>query len=159
MSKIVPLLLLSILVSACGAMPASSPTPEPASIPTSLPSDSCAPASDWSIELNRSGGIAGFDQTLTVNSSGALMIKSERPPAEVERTLAPAEIEQIAGLLIEACPFEPARSQGTCADCFTYGLEIQMDSRFYSVQATDVTLTPELQTLTDILSQYIQTTN
>lgn len=149
-------LLFCIVLTACSARPAITPTPVPIATATRSASFDCSPPSSWTIEYHRTGGIAGFDQMLTLESTGELAIKSEKPPGEMETKLPPDELKQIAGLLADVCPFEVTSSQGVCADCFQYQFEIQMDSRFFSVQATDVTLSPEMQKLTDVFNRYLQ---
>lgn len=158
MSKIIPILISVILLSACGGAPASTPSPEPLGTPTSPPKTACSSPENWTIQYNRSGGFAGFNETLTLDSDGSLMIKSERPPVDEQTTISDEQVNGITELLVQACPFETESTKGVCADCFFYDLNIQMDGRSYSVQATDVALTEELQALVGILSQLLQET-
>lgn len=158
MSKIIPVLLIGILLSACGGMIANTQSPEIANTPRSQPSKACDTPSNWTIRFNRSGGFAGFNETMTLDSGGRLTIQSERPPAEEERVISDDQVEAITDLLIRACPFEVEPDKGGCADCFFYDLTIQMDGRSYAVQASDVTLTDDLQPLVGELSQLLQDT-
>jgi hypothetical protein len=158
MSKIIPILLISIILSACAASPppANTPTPEPLATPTSSSSATCSPPSTWTIQYNRSGGFAGFDETLTLDSAGSLTVQSERPAMEDQKTISADQVQAITELLAQACPFEAGPTNGVCADCFFYKLDVQMDGRTYSVQASDVTLTKKLQPLINTLSQLLQ---
>ncbi|MFZ5820689.1 MAG: protealysin inhibitor emfourin [Chloroflexota bacterium] len=176
MFKVIPisLLLLSILV-ACAPSVTETPVPAaplntpPASAPgTSVPlldtppgqEDAvCALPKSWSLTFHRTGGFAGFDQRLTVNSQGELEIRSEQPPAVSSRTLSPEELAGLAAALIQACPFEAPADRAKCADCFTYELAIQWGDRDYRLQATDVNLPEALRSLTGALGQYFQETD
>ena len=163
MSKMISLLLIVLILSACGAAPAETLTPEPTSetlgTPTNVSSDECSPSSDWTIEFHRTGGIAGLNETLTLNSEGSLTVQSKRPPINVKKSISDQQVNAVANLLAEACPFEMGNTKDNCADCFTYELNVQMDGRTYSVQASDVTLTEELQPLIEKFSQLIQDTD
>jgi len=164
MSRLIPLFIIAILISACGGAPASAPSPEPTvteplGTPTSQPTQAaCSPPTEWKIQYNRSGGFAGFNESLTLDNSGSLTIQSEQPPANEQKTISDAQVEAIADLLVQACPFETDVDKGNCADCFLYELNIQMDGRTYSVQASDMSLTEEISPLISELSQLFQDT-
>jgi len=159
MTKKIPLLIfMSIVLSACAGMAGSTPTSEPLSTPTSPPSATCSPPSEWTIQYHRTGGIAGFDQSLTMQSDGSLTIQSEHPPVDKQMTVPEDHLKSIADLLVQACPFETGATTGVCADCFNYELNIEMDGQTYTVQALDTTLTEELRPLIDTLNEFIQLT-
>lgn len=158
MSKIFPILLIGIILSACAGAPASTPLPEPVGTPTGQSNTACSVPTTWIIQYNRSGGFAGFNETMRLDSDGTLTIQSERPPADVKKKLSNDQVKTIAELLVQACPFEVGSGKGACADCFLYDLNIRMDNRTYAVQASDVTLTDELQPLFDALSQLLRDT-
>ena len=158
MSRIIIFLLLGILLSACAGMSVDTPAPEPLQTPTSAPSTACNSPTDWTIQYNRSGGFAGFDESLTLHSDGRLSIHSERPPTDVEKTIPENNLNTIRASLVEACPFEVNSSDTNCADCFLYNLQIQMDGRDYNITASDGTLTEELHPLIDMLNQLLQST-
>jgi len=156
MSKITHLLFISIILSACAGMPVSTPTPEPLGTPTNPPTRACSPPAEWSIRYNRSGGFAGFVESLTLDSEGNLEVQSERPPVDEQKTISEEQVEEITEFLIQACPFDVDPGKEVCADCFVYDLHIQMEDRSYAAQATDVTLTGDLQPLVAALSQLLQ---
>jgi hypothetical protein len=139
-------------------MPASDATPAPVGTPASPPSAACETPSTWRIDYHRSGGIAGFDQRLTLESDGSLTVRSEHPPVEEQMTIPQDHLEEIPDLLARACPFEVGPAQGVCADCFNYELDIQMDGQTYAVEAIDTTLTEELRPLVNILDEFLQVT-
>lgn len=155
MFKTIPF-LICIVLSACAGMPASTPTPEPLGTPTKSASTACSPPSNWTIEYNRSGGIAGFDQSLILQNDGSLIVQSERPPVDEQMTVPEDHVEPITDLLVQACPFEVGTPKGVCADCFNYELNIQMNGRTYSVQANDTTLTEGLHPLINALDEFLQ---
>jgi hypothetical protein len=156
MSKIISLLLISILLSACGAAPESTPAPEQLGTPTQLADASCSPPSSWTIEYHRTGGIAGFDQMLTLHSDGSLIVQSEQPAVDKQIMIPEDHVEPIRNLLVQACPFETGRADGVCADCYNYELNVEMDGRTYTVQATDTTLTEDLHPLISTLDEFLQ---
>jgi len=159
MSKIIVLPLIIIVLSACAGMPASTPTPEPLGTPTSPPDAACSSPSDWTIQYKRTGGIGGFDQSLTLESDGSLTVQSEHPPVDEQMTIPEDHVKTITDLLVQACPFKAGPTEGVCADCFTYELNIQMDGQTYAVQALDTTLTEELRPLISILDEFLQVTS
>lgn len=158
MSKIIPILFIGILLSACRGAPASTPLPEPLSTPAGSSSSVCSSPSNWSIRYNRSGGFAGFNESLSLDSGGNLKVQSERPPTDLQKTLSDDQVKAISELLVQACPFEINPDKGVCADCFTYNLDVEMNGHAYSVQASDVSLPEDLQPLIGALSQLLQNT-
>ena len=156
MSKIIFLLLISLILSACAGTPVSTPTPKPLGTPTSPPAAACSPPEKWNIQFNRSGGFAGLDESLTLDSGGSLDVQRKRPPVNEKSSISKEQVAAIAVLLAQACPFEIEMGKDNCADCFVYDLNIQMDGQTYSVQASDVTLTEDLHPLVDALSQLTQ---
>ena len=158
MSKIIPLLLIGIILSACAGVPTSTPTPEPLVSPTSPPTKTCSPSAKWNIQYHRSGGFAGLDESLTLDSGGRLEVQSERPPVDEKSTISKDQVAAITELLAQACPFEIESGKDECADCFLYSLDIQMNGNTYAVQASDVTLTDNLQPLINVLNQLLQGT-
>lgn len=158
MSKIIPILLMSLLLAACGAVASSAPSPEPAATFTMSADTGCSPPSSWTIEYHRTGGIGGFDQTLTLQSDGSLMVQSERPAVDKQIMIPEDHVEPIKNLLVQACPFPTGRAEGVCADCYTYQLKIEMNGQTYDLQASDTTLTEDLRPLITTLDQFLQLT-
>ncbi len=158
MTKIIPVLLISIILSACAGAPVGTQAPEPLSTPAGSLQSSCSIPTEWIIQFNRSGGFAGFNESLTLDSGGRLTVQSERPAADIRKTLSKNQVAAVTGLLAEACPFEMKPNDAGCADCFLYKLDIQMDGQTYVMLATDVTLTDELQPLISELSGLLQDT-
>jgi len=153
MSKII-LLPFVLLFCACAALPGRTPTPEP----TKPASSTCKPPSEWTIEYHRTGGIGGFDQSLTLQSDGSLSIQSKKPALDKQFTIPEDHLAPIKNLLVQACPFGTGRAEGVCADCYTYEMKIKMDGQTYDAQATDTTLTEDLRPLINTLDQFLQLT-
>ena len=158
MSKIVPLILIGFIVSACSGIPVSTRVPETLGTPTSPSGADCDFPTTWALQFSRSGGIAGWDESMTLDSGGRLTVQSERPPVDAQRSISGDQIKEIANLLAQACPFEVQESDTQCADCFAYELVIQMNGETYHIEATDVTLTEELHSLVNVLSELLQDT-
>ncbi len=173
MFKVKPVSLLLVFILASCAPPVTGTpvpaaplnTPQASAPGTSIPpldtplgqEDAvCALPEAWSLTFHRTGGFAGFDQRLTVNSLGELEIRSEQPPAVSSRTLSPEELAGLVEALIQACPFEAPAERAKCADCFVYDLAIRWGDRDYTLQATDVNLPEDLHALTSALGQYFQ---
>ena len=154
MKKIIPLILISIILSACAGAPTTEPNP--LGTPAGGPASACSVPSEWTIQLNRSGGIAGVNETMTLDSGGRLTVQSERTSRNIQKTISKDQVNTIAGLLSQACPFEMKPNDAGCADCFLYKFDIQMNGQSYVLLATDVTLTDDLQPLVGTLTQILQ---
>ena len=159
MTKVIPLLLiLSITLSACAGTSVSTMEPVPLGTPPNSSTTACSAPANWTIQYNRSGGFAGFNQSLTLHSDGSLTIQSENPPANVQKSISKEQASAITNLLVQACPFTMEPNDMGCADCFIYTLNIQMNGQTYVMLATDVALTDEVYPLIDVLSQLLQDT-
>jgi hypothetical protein len=144
------LTILILLQTACA--PQESSVPRPAATPS--PSDCSAPAA-WQIGFTRSGGFAGRMDTLTINNAGELHATSQRPQKEISQVLPQEKIEALTLALLNACPFDQPQTDGTCADCFAYALDIQMDGKAYHIEASDISVNPDLMALIAELSQLL----
>ena len=162
MSKMIPLLFIGIVLSACAGMPVSTSTLEPlASTPLTTTSTkptttACSSPLNWSVELNRSGGFAGLNESLSLDSAGSLEVQNERPPIDAQKTISQDQVDAITELLVQACPFKVEPAKKECADCFVYNLTVQMDEQRYSEQFSDVTFAEEMQPLVEALNQLAQ---
>ena len=159
MTKVLPLLLFiifSIILAACAGTPASTMGPEPLGTPTGSSTTACSLPTNWTIPFNRSGGFAGANQALTLQSNGSLKIESENPPVNAQKIISEEQVSAITDLLVRACPFEMQPNDLGCEDCFIYKLNVQMDAQAYRMLATDVTLTDEVYPLVNMLNQLLQ---
>ena len=158
MTKVISLLVIfSFALSAC-AEASGTTQPGPLGTPIASSTAACSLPANWTIQFNRSGGIAGFNQTMTLQSDGSMKIESEKPPANVRKAISKEQVGQIANLLAQACPFEMKPNDLGCADCFIYKLSVQMNGQTYNMLATDVTLTDQVYPLINTLNQFLQDT-
>jgi hypothetical protein len=159
MTKVIPILLIfSIAMSACAGNSVGTMEPEPLGTPMGSSDTDCSAPANWTIQYNRSGGFAGFKQSLTLQSDGSLAIQSENPPANIQKSISKDQVNEITNLLAQACPFKMQPNDAGCADCFIYNLRVQMNGQTYGMLATDVTLTDEVYPLIDALSQLLHDT-
>jgi hypothetical protein len=156
--KAILFLIFCIILSACAGEPVSTIEPAPLGTPPDSSSSACSVPASWTIQFKRTGGIAGFNQSLTLQSDGNLKIQSENPPANVEKSISKEQIDNITNLLAQGCPFKMEPNDTGCADCFIYNLNIQMNSQTYTMLASDVTLTNQLHPLIDELNNLLQET-
>jgi len=157
MIKTIPILIFMILLSACAGPSSGTDESVPEGTPVGDSTSACSIPSDWTIQLERSGGIAGISESMTLDSGGRFTVQSDRPFTDVEETLSREQVNTISGLLAQACPFEMNPNDAGCADCFLYKINVQMNGETYVMLATDVTLTEELYPLVDTLNQLMQT--
>jgi len=154
------LVLVMSLLSACGSavmtepVPAETSEPIPAATSQQPAQAGTCIAADWSLEFHRSGGFAGFDENLTLNSDGKLTVNSNKPQTDFGRTIPADEVQRITDQLEAACPFEAASKADNCADCFGYALTVDTGNKTYRFEGNDVTLTEEQSALVSTLQQY-----
>jgi hypothetical protein len=159
MTKVISLLVIfSFALSACAGASVSTAQPEPLGTPAASSTAACSQPANWMIQFNRSGGFAGVNQTMTLQSDGSLKIESEKPLANVQKSISKEQVSQITNLLAQACPFEMHPNDLGCADCFIYKLNVQMNGQTYNILATDVTLTDQMYPLINTLNQLLQDT-
>ena len=158
MAKIVPILLVGILLSACAGEPLSTQAPVSLGTPIGQGQVGCSIPAQWVIQFNRTGGFAGVDESLTLDSAGKLTVQSKRPARNEQKTISNDRVNAIGEILAQACPFEMKPNDTGCADCYLYKLDIQMDGETYMMLATDVTLAEELHPLVTELNGLLQDT-
>ena len=151
-------LIFSIILSACGGEPVNTVEPVPLGTPIGQADSACSIPASWRVEFKRTGGIAGFNQSLTLQSDGSLKIQSENPAANLQKSISKSQINNITNLLAQGCPFKMEANDAGCADCFIYNLSVQMNGHTYTMLATDVTLTDQLRPLIDELNNLLQET-
>ena len=137
----------SIPSPALSVTPSRSATGEPDSAPvpqmtsTLEEATSCDMSVSWEIAFEQSGGFAGTRQWITINSNGELIAYDEKAGKTNQAQAPQEELDQIASMLADACPFEEAsRLPGSCADCYQYSLQIVIGNQRYGVQEDDTSL-------------------
>jgi len=93
-----------------------------------------------------------------LNSDGDLVVNSNKPQTNFERTLPADEVQRIMDRLEAACPFEAASKANNCADCFGYTLTVDTGDETYRLEANDATLTDEQSALVSTLQEYFNPT-
>ena len=91
--KVVLFLIFSIVLSACAGEPVSTIEPAPLGTPASPSDSACSVPASWMIQFKRTGGIAGFNQSLTLQSDGSLRVQNENPPANVQKSISKSQID------------------------------------------------------------------
>jgi hypothetical protein len=123
---------------------------------TPTPGSDPIPSSNWTIQLHRTGGYVGVDDTLTLNSTGELTVRSVDDAQEIQSTLPSGELARIQGLLQQTYPFTGPERPSDCRDCFTYSLDIQWDTQSYLVQMDDLNIPVQMAPLLDALIEILQ---
>jgi hypothetical protein len=144
-------------LSPTAAPPATKPTPGP----TALASDvACPVEGPWSIELVVSGGFAGVERKIEVDSSGEVQVEDLQTGEKVESTLPAETLQQIEDDLSGVCHASDAGRPPACADCFSYSLEVSIGGQAYHLVFNDLSL-PEspaaalVQDLTRLITETI----
>lgn len=142
--QLVSILLIGIVVSACGKGQTPMPTQ---SLDCQLPKE-------WKIDFSLSGGFAGLSRSLSISSNGSAVAQDLRTGKRNVSVISQDDLNNIAGMLAEACPFERKQMDGGCADCFEYKLNIFMDSKQYELRASDVSIPERSAPLIEYLRSY-----
>lgn len=94
---------------------------------------------DWHASLNLSGGFAGINRQISVNSNGSLLASDERQQRKVAYTLTSEQLARLDVLLtaLESAPAPPGTKAfpGRCADCITSRLSATVNGKRYTATA------------------------
>jgi hypothetical protein len=112
----------------------------------------------WEVELVVSGGFAGVERKVEVDSSGKYEVEDLQTGAKVEGTLPAATLAQIEEELTGACQSDGTGRPPACADCFNYSLEVTTGSSAYHLVLNDLSLSespaaPLIQSLNELVAQ------
>jgi len=111
----------------------------------------------WRLEFERSGGIAGLSQRLTLDDSGQGVFADLRRDRRVNGSLTPAEMAELRVLLANAwSQAQPASQTQPCADCFEYSLSFNAGSREETVRANSLGVSPRLRPLVQWLTTLLE---
>ncbi len=131
MHRFLLIILLASLLSACGARSVA-PSEQPLATPLA--------SQQWTIQFSYTGGIAGFNRKLEINSSGQGTATDARTGKTAKVQLTSAQLSQLQKFAVEAV-FQPATQPSTCADCFVYTIQIDNGSGTpFVAQMDDVSL-------------------
>lgn len=78
----------------------------------------CELSGEWSVELHRSGGIAGIDQQLVISNDGELVVEDRDTKAKITGSIPTQDLDALKAALLEACPFPTPPRARPCPDCF-----------------------------------------
>ncbi len=123
-------ILISMSLSACGAV-----VPGPSS-PRPLPS----PSGKWQVKLTQSGGFAGVLLSVEVGSDGKLTAQDQRTGRVVTQILSPEATAELGRLIAGTQSTTTNKLGSACADCFIYDLQLHLDTGDIEVHADDTTL-------------------
>jgi hypothetical protein len=110
---------------------------------TVVPSETaitCPVDEPWRIEFTVSGGFAGIEHKLEVESSGAYQAENVQSGAKVEGTLPADIVADLEELLPVLCQATSSGRPPTCADCFQYSLEVETGNAVYRASLNDISL-------------------
>lgn len=93
----------------------------------------------WRLTFTMSGGIAGLNRQLVLESRGAATVIDARRDRQVRGQASRDELLEIEGLVASAAAFEMA-STDLCRDCFTYAIDLRVAGRTVTIRANDITL-------------------
>jgi hypothetical protein len=124
------ILLTAIVVAACAPAGGAPDAPQP------LPS----PAGDWKLKLTQSGGFAGVNLTVEIDSHGQLTATDKRTGRTVSQSLPADTMRRLSQLYSQVSLTTPRGPGSGCADCFIYSLELSSGGRPMQIQLDDTTL-------------------
>lgn len=93
----------------------------------------------WSLTFAVSGGIAGVNRTLELESGGAATAIDRQRNLQVRRQLARDELSEIERIAASAASFDKS-GDDVCRDCLTYAIGRRVLGRTVSIRANDITL-------------------
>ena len=150
-------LLMTVLITGCSSFSPSTPIP----LNTSLPTPKAAEA-EWTIKMTHSGGIMGVARSIEISSDGKYTVADEMTDKTITGELTANELSKINGIVSDSnfsSATKPQRS--SCADCFIYGIETQVNGKKVVYQVDDVTLSasglePLVTYLRDLMDKALQ---
>lgn len=95
---------------------------------------------EWSIEYQRSGGIAGQMYSLSLSSAGDLAVSDLMSNTTIHASASQEDLGKIESNLELICSSSPGKRPNRCRDCFTYTLVADVGGRLCRAQVTDVDL-------------------
>jgi hypothetical protein len=118
----IPALLLA-LAAGCGSPAGPAPV------------GGATPAHPYPLTIQRTGGFAGVDESITVRSDGTWAYTARKGKPAAQGTLAPADLDQVTRTVSDpafAADVRPQRTQGTCADTFTYSVSVGAETSTFT---------------------------
>ena len=146
--------LLVVLLVACSPAQAQNLTPTPSS---GLPgTQSSTNGAGWTLIYNRSGGLAGMNQTWTLYSDGR-MLDDQDQPVKVSSDRISALVAEINQVDFFSYSDDYGKSS-TCNDCFTTKLSFTKDGQTKTILIVEdgsTQIPNQLQTLVQNMSEIL----
>ena len=131
-------LLLAVVASACRGPANVSNEVDPTQESAPTAQDACTFAGAWSVKFLVSGGLAGIQQELLVDSDGQASYTDRGGTNPTTWALGGDDLQELGRLLELACPFEPQDSRPSqCMDCFIFRLEVVSGQNRYLWEADE----------------------
>jgi hypothetical protein len=151
-------LLVSLLIASCGQSTALEPlnTPTTEAPASTLP----APGSEWTINMNHSGGIMGLMRSIEISSDGKFTVVDEKMDKTITGELSADELAKLNEEVLSSEYIPASKPNGMgCADCFLYNLEIYTNGKRAVIKLNDISLQGSgLQPLVNYLRGLMDTT-
>jgi hypothetical protein len=93
----------------------------------------------WSLTFTLSGGIAGLNRTLDLESGGAATAIDRQRNLQVRRQISRDDLSEIERFAASAVSFEKV-GDDVCRDCLTYAIDLRVAGRAVRIRANDITL-------------------
>ena len=150
-------LLMTVLITSCSTFSTSTPIPLNTSLPTPKVTEN-----EWTIKMTHSGGIMGVSRSIEISSDGKYTVADEMAEKTISRELTANELSKLNKIVSDsnfASTTKPQKS--SCADCFIYGIEMQVNGKKVVYQVDDVTLSasglePLVTYLRDLMDKALQ---
>lgn len=94
----------------------------------------------WQILFKLSGGVAGYQRTMKLSSSGVVTVADEKSGREVTGKMTEKEMSEIVLLTQDVMLLQPSGRVVNCADCLNYDLAVRMNDRQLNIQLSDLSL-------------------
>jgi len=154
-----PIMLASLLMCVlCGVAAAAAPEIHPRSQPaTQTEPITVAPGDVWHLSFHLSGGFAGIDRELQLDSTGKIGATDRRRSLSASSRASASELARVRQLLI-SWP-APQLDDGGCRDCLIYEVHLTTGKRSLNARLNDVSLAASgLADLVETLKQVLTRT-
>jgi len=96
--------------------------------------------SNWQVELSITGGFAGVQKRIKISSTGEVSISDENNNLQAQEQLSKEEIDKLSKLVNEIKGLPVMSNPPTCADCFQYDLNVNVDGTQIQATVNDLNL-------------------
>jgi hypothetical protein len=119
------------------------------------PAFTLTPADVWHLSFRLSGGFAGFDRELQIESTGELRATDRRRSRATSARVPAGELARIRAAIV-TLPAAPPPDDGLCRDCLTYEIRLTTDKRSLTTRLNDMNVSASgLSDLVDALKNLL----